>query len=172
MVSYLLALDTINFCFWSKKDKPRWAIPYKSDWPSGYYALAVALKTALESGLPLANAEYLASLKLDQLRRIMGGRGELQLMPQRLENLRALGELLLREYEGRASHLVQEGGGSAISLARILGEKLESFRDIADYRGKKVYFYKRAQLFAADLHGAFGGKEWGSSRYGGTYSFR
>jgi hypothetical protein len=162
MVSYLLALDTINFCFWPRKDEPRWEIPCESGWLSGYYALAVALKTALESGLPLANAEYLASLKLDQLRRILGGRGELQLMPQRLENLRALGELLLREYEGRASDLVQAAGRSAVSLARILAEKLNSFRDIADYHGKKVYFYKRAQLFAADLHGAFGGKEWGS----------
>jgi hypothetical protein len=75
-----------------------------------------------------------------------------------------LGELLLREYEGHASHLVQAAGRSAVSLARILAEKLNSFRDIADYQGKKVYFYKRAQLFAADLHGAFGGKEWGSFR--------
>jgi hypothetical protein len=86
------------------------------------------------------------------------------MMPERLENLRALGEVLLREYEGRASHLVQAAGRSAVSLARILAEKLNSFRDIADYQGKKVYFYKRAQLFAADLHGAFGGKEWGSFR--------
>jgi hypothetical protein len=164
IVSYLLVLDTINFCFWPKKDKLRWEIPYKSGWLSGYYALAVALRTALESGIPLVDAEYLASLKLDQLRRIMGGRGELQLMPQRLENLRALGELLLREYEGRASHLVQAANGSAVSLARILAGKLNSFRDIADYQGKKVYFYKRAQLFAADLHGAFGGEEWGGFR--------
>ena len=164
VVSYLLVLDTINFCFWPKKDKPRWEIPYKSGWLSGYYALAVALKTALESGIPLADAEYLASLTLDELRRILGGKGELQLMPERLENLRALGEVLLREYEGRASHLVQAAGGSAVSLTRILAEKLRSFRDIADYQGKKVYFYKRAQLLAADLHAAFGGKEWGSFR--------
>ena len=164
MVSYLLVLDTINFCFWPKQEKPRWEIPYKSGWLSGYYALAVALKRALESGIPLADAEYLASLTINQFKRILGGRGELQLMPERLQNLRALGEFLLREYEGHASHLVQAAGGSAVSLALILGEKLESFRDVADYRSKRVYFYKRAQLFAADLHGAFGGKGWGSFR--------
>jgi Queuosine salvage protein len=164
MVFYLLVLDTVNFCFWPGEDKPRWEIPYRSGWLSGYYALAVALKTALESAIPLADAEYLASLTTEQFQGILGGRGELQLMPERLENLRALGELLLREYKGRASHLVQAAGGSAVSLARILAEKLNSFRDIADYQGKKVYFYKRAQLFAADLHGAFGGEEWGSFR--------
>jgi hypothetical protein len=163
-VSYLLVLDTINFCFWPNKGKPRWEIPCKSGWLSGYYGLAVALKTALESGIPLADAEYLASLTLEQLKRILGGRGELQLVPERLQNLRALGKFLLREYDGHVSRLVQEAGRSAVSLARILGEKLESFMDIADYRGKKVCFYKRAQLFAADLHGAFDGKEWGSFR--------
>jgi hypothetical protein len=164
MVSYLLVLDAINFCFWPRKGKPRWEIPCKSGWLSGYYGLAVALKTALESGIPLADAEYLASLTMEQFKRILGGRGEIQLVPERLQNLRALGKLLLGEYDGHASHLLQEAGGSAVSLTRILGEKLESFRDIADYRGKKVYFYKRAQLFAADLHGAFGGKEWGNFR--------
>ncbi len=164
MVSYLLVLDTLNFCFWPKKGEARWEIPYGSGWLSGYYGLAVALKTALERGIPLTDAQYLASLTKDQLGQVLKGRGVLQLIPERLKNLHAVGDLLLREYGGRASQLVQATGGSAVSLARLLSEKLDSFRDIADYRGKRVYFYKRAQIFAADLHGAFGGKGWGGFR--------
>ena len=164
MISYLMVLDTINFCYWSRIGQPRWEIPYKSGWLSGYYGLALALKAALESGLPVTNAKYLASLTLEQFREILGGRGELQLVQERVENLRALGEVLLSRYGGRASHLVESAGGSAVSLARILGDKLDSFRDVADYQGKKVYFYKRAQLLAADLHGAFGGRGWGGFR--------
>jgi hypothetical protein len=44
----------------------------------------------------------------------------------------------------------------------LLAEKLLSFQDVADYQEHKVFFYKRAQIFAADLYGAFHGKEWGS----------
>ncbi len=164
MVSYLLVLDTINFCFWPGQNRPRWEIPYEAGWLSGYYALAVALRNAMESGIPLADAEFLASLTMHELGKVLGGRGELQLMSVRLQNLRALGELLQKEHEGRASHLVQTVEGSAVSLVRKLGEKLESYKDIAQYRGKRVYFYKRAQLFAADLYGAFRGKEWGGFR--------
>ena len=32
---------------------------------------------------------------------------------------------------------------------------------MATYQGRKVYFYKRAQIFATDLHAAFGSKGWG-----------
>jgi hypothetical protein len=32
---------------------------------------------------------------------------------------------------------------------------------VATYKGRKVYFYKRAQIFTTDLHAAFGGKGWG-----------
>jgi hypothetical protein len=76
-----------------------------------------------------------------------------------------------REYEGRASHLVQAAGSSSSFTRAILAEKLNSFRDIADYQGKKVYFYKRAQLFASDLHGAFGGKNGRLQRHGELTAF-
>ena len=49
-----------------------------------------------------------------------------------------------------------------LNLVRLLTEKLASFRDVAEYLGSRVFFYKRAQIFAADLHAAFDGKGWGS----------
>ncbi len=36
-----------------------------------------------------------------------------------------------------------------------------SFRDEAVYHGQTVYFWKRAQIFVADLYHAFAGKAWG-----------
>ena len=44
----------------------------------------------------------------------------------------------------------------------MLAADFSSFRDQVTYRGQKVFFYKRAQLFAADLHGALGGKGLGN----------
>ncbi len=34
---------------------------------------------------------------------------------------------------------------------------MPGFRDTAEYAGRTVHFYKRAQIFAGDVHGAFGG---------------
>jgi hypothetical protein len=159
MVSYLLVLDSINFCFWPTPGKAKWEIEYESRKLSGYYALAASLKHAIESGAPITEAEYLAELTLSELKEILGGQGELPLLEHRLHILNELGQVLLEEYEGQALKLVESAGGSAIRLVRLLVERLASFRDIAEYQGHKVFFYKRAQIFAADLNGAFDGKD-------------
>jgi hypothetical protein len=67
----------------------------------------------------------------------------------------------MREYQGKAAALVESAEQSALKLIRLVAAKLPSFRDKAEYQGKKVFFYKRAQLFAADLYGALQGKEGG-----------
>ncbi|MBK5100884.1 MAG: hypothetical protein JJE15_07830, partial [Desulfobacteraceae bacterium] len=157
-VSYLLVLDSLNFCFWPLPGKARWEIEYESRTLSGYYALAASLTRALRSGIPITSAEYLAELSKDELKDILAGRGDLQLLDQRLEILRELGKALVQDYNGEAHRMVEAAGNSAITLARLLAEKLASFRDIASYQGRKVFFYKRAQILAADLSGAFDGK--------------
>jgi hypothetical protein len=68
---------------------------------------------------------------------------------------------LLEEYSGQACKLVEDAEESAIALVRILYRRFSSFRDIAKFRGHQISFYKRAQIFAADLHGAFQGRSWG-----------
>jgi hypothetical protein len=162
--TYLLAVDTVNFCFWPPPGHKKWEISYKGKTYSGYYGLAVSLKRALESGIPLTDASSLASLTLKQLRDVLRGTGVLQLLEERLRNLKETGRVLLDKYNGRASELVAAAEGSAIKLVRRVASDFPSFRDQATYHGQEVFFYKRAQLFASDLHGALGGKGLGSFR--------
>jgi hypothetical protein len=160
-LAYLLVLDAINFCFWPPPGRDRWEICHEGRSYSGYYALSVSLKKALESGIPITDARFLASLTLGQMKEILSGRGVLQLMEKRVENLQELGRVLLENYGGKASQLVAGAQCSAVALARLLTTSFSSFRDEAVYLGEKVFFYKRAQLLAADIHGAFGGEGWG-----------
>jgi len=160
-VAYMLVLDSLNFCFWPSLGSLRWEIHDELGRLSGYYALAAALKRAVESGMPITEAECLAELSLDQLKQILGGQGVLQLLEDRLKILHELGHVLREDFGGKAHHLVETAQGSAVTLTRLLAEKLSSFRDTATHQNHKVFFYKRAQIFAADLHGAFGAKDWG-----------
>jgi len=161
-VAYLLILDSINFCFWPKTGAEKWQVQYKSETLSGYYALAASLKKALESGIPITDAHYLAELPLDTLKQLLVGKGELQLMEERVRILNELGDFLVKEFNGAAHRLVEAAENSALNLVRLLVENLPSFRDEAEYYGTTIYFYKRAQIFAADLYGAFAGKDWGN----------
>jgi hypothetical protein len=163
-IAYLLVLDSLNFCFWPEPGKEKWAVPHESGWVSGYYALALSLKRTLEAGTPLADAEYLVCLSLERLKEILGGRGELQLLKARVEILRELGRVLVERFDGKAFKIVRSARASAVALTRLLAESLTSFKDVAEYCGEKVYFYKRAQIFSADLCGAFSGQAWGRFR--------
>jgi len=160
-VAYLLVLDSLNFCFWPPPGEVKWEIEYESKRLSGYVALAASLKRAVESGIPITKAGFVAEISSGELKRILEGQGRLQLPAQRLAILHELGRVLAGEFNGKAHHLVESAGRSTIRLARLLAEKLPSFRDVAEYGGDQVFFYKRAQIFAADLYGTFRGKDWG-----------
>jgi len=158
---YLFVLDTINFCFWPPPGHERWTITYHGKELSGYYGLAAALKRAFEKGHPLHEVERLASMKMQELQEILSGNGQLQLMEKRLEAIRELGNYLLAKWQGSPALLVDACKGSAVQLALTLGRDLTSFADFSTYKGRKVYFYKRAQILAADIHASFAGKKWG-----------
>lgn len=161
-VSYILVLDSLNFCFWPKLGAKKWEIQYDSKILSGYYAMAASLKRAIESGMQIIEPGYLIELSFDTLKKTLGGKGELQLMEKRVRILNELGRMLIREFDGKACKLVEEAKGSAIHLTRLLADKLLSFNDVAHYRDYEVFFYKRAQIVAADLYGALEGKNWGN----------
>ena len=65
--------------------------------------------------------------------------------------------MLLTHYGGRAANLVLAAKRSAPRLVALLAAHLPGFRDHAVYNGRQVFFYKRAQIFVGDVHGAFRG---------------
>nr|BAL58681.1 hypothetical conserved protein [Candidatus Acetothermum autotrophicum] len=153
-VQYLFVLDSLNFCFWPE---PRWRY-HNLD---GYVALATALRDAVLRGDRVLDASFLAQISREGLRGILDGENEIPLLDERVEILRECGAALQSRYDGQASKLVERAERSVVRLVDLLAQDFSSFRDEASYRGRTVYFYKRAQIFCADLYGAFGGRSWG-----------
>lgn len=153
--NWLLVLDALNFSFWGE---PRWQVEYRGETLNGYHALAAALSRAMDDGVPIADASYLANLTDGELRQVLRGTNTIPMLDRRVEHLVEVGELLLREYEGSFARAIQACGHSAVRLVQLLADKLVSFNDIAEHGGREVRFYKRAQILAADLYGAFKGE--------------
>lgn len=154
--NWLLALDATNFSFWGS---PRWAIDFRGERLSGYWALAAALTRAVDDlGLPIGDAGYLADLSEQDGRAIFAGTTEIPLLADRLAHLREAGRVLRDDFDGRFLALVESAGRDAPRLAGRIARHIRSFRDVATYQGQPVRLYKRAQILAADLAGAFGGQ--------------
>jgi hypothetical protein len=159
---WLFLLNTINHCFWPDEGSPPWTVDYQNETLSGYWALAASLTRAMEEGSPIHRATTLAKLDSETLTHIFRGGGKIPLLEERLRNLRQAGQVLLDRFQGNFIHLLEEAGGSATKLVALLAEEFPSYNDTADYGGKKVYFYKRAQLLVHDLRCTFSGQSWGT----------
>jgi hypothetical protein len=172
---WVLALDTLNFCFWSQSSDPddRWKVAYGGEVYDGYWALVAALRRAVDEGVQLWDPATLANLTLDEvahtLRPANTSMPAIPLIEQRLHNLNELGRGLMAFVEvrsGQGVHPVEVflscARRSAATLVEQVVEWLPSFNDVAIYRGNEMRFYKRAQILVADLYGAFGGEGLGA----------
>jgi hypothetical protein len=158
-VNYVFLLDTLNFCFWGK---PKWGITYRGKRLDGYWALAAALKRALEKTPHVADAEFLARLEPRELARILRGNTTIPLFTERWRNARELGTILCEHWGGRAITFMEDARRDAPRLVQMLADNFASFNDVAVYDNCEVRFFKRAQILVADLWGAFGGTAWGA----------
>ncbi|KAK1315840.1 hypothetical protein QJS10_CPA05g01293 [Acorus calamus] len=148
-VQYLFVLDALNFCFWPDKDL-------------SYDHLASGLKTALQNDKHAFDADRLQTYTGPQLRELLKWPRPLPLEDERIRLLHEVGVELERSFEGKAAKLVDSCGNSAASLVGLITSHFPGFRDHALYKGHQVFLYKRAQIFVADLWGAFRGQGYGS----------
>ncbi len=152
--TYVLLLDALNFSFWGE---PRWRVAWGGVIYDGYWALAAALRRALDAGVPLYDPEYLAT-RADAAALLEGvGRTPIPLLRARQAAIREVGEGLLRRCGGSFLHCLAEADSSAARLILLVVERFPSFHDVASYQGREVPFFKRAQILVSDLWGAFEG---------------
>ena len=154
-LNFLFVFNAINFCYWGD---PKWTTEYKGKRYDGAWGMMVALKRALDDGIPILDAKYLSNLTHGELATILRGDGELPLFDARLQILHEVGNILHHKFGGRFSNVVKLAAGDTLKLLDIVTYEFPSFNDFAFYRGYKVYFHKRAQLLIADIYRSFKGQ--------------
>ncbi|PON66744.1 putative Queuosine, Q, salvage protein family [Parasponia andersonii] len=147
-VQYLLVLDALNFCFWPDADL-------------NYDNLALGLKEVLQNDKSAFDADRLQKYTGPQLRELLKWPRPLPLEDERVRLLHEVGYELERSFGGKASKLVESCGKSAVKLVALVASHFPGFRDHSLYKGRQVFLYKRAQIFVADLWGAFQGQGYG-----------
>ncbi|XP_050204873.1 uncharacterized protein LOC126654910 [Mercurialis annua] len=147
-VQYLFVLDALNFCFWPDKDL-------------NYDHLASGLKAALQNDNSVFDADRLQKYTGPELRELLKWPRPLPLEDERIRLLHEVGFELERSFGGSAANLVESCGKSAAKLVATITSHFPGFRDHSLYKGHQVFLYKRAQIFVADLYGAFKGRRYG-----------
>jgi hypothetical protein len=147
LCAFVLQLDAVNF------GSGYFPWLHKLPGRSGYRTIEARLAERFEVGGPLQPRE-LEELDAAACAELFGQDLEAPARAELMElfagALRDLGRCVRERFGGGFSALVRAAGRSAESLVRILLE-MELYRDVAEYRGRQIPFFKRAQLTAADL---------------------
>ncbi|XP_055978500.1 queuosine 5'-phosphate N-glycosylase/hydrolase [Sorex fumeus] len=162
--NWVFLVDTLNFSFWTEPDARKCLVRYKGREYSGYWALCAAVNRALDEGIPITSASYYATVTLDQVRHVLRSDTEvpMPLIEERHRILNETGKILLEKFEGSFLNCVRKSGKSAQKLMYLVVENFPSYRDVAEFEGERISFYKRAQILVADTWSVFEGKGDGS----------
>ena len=138
-----ICLNAINF------GSGWWPTIRKRPGHSGFFTVAAGLSQRFREHGPWPAAE-LTRLGAADLAAVLGQDPEHPLMAQFAAALHNVGEHLEAEHGGSFAATVDLARGSVPALAGLLAA-WEAFADVSKYGERRVPFFKRAQLAAADL---------------------
>ncbi|KAL8769506.1 MAG: hypothetical protein Q9209_004567 [Squamulea sp. 1 TL-2023] len=168
-VNFIYLMDLLNFCFWSDSPDPqqRFAIEYQGQQWTGYWSLVAVIHKALEEGIPITTPSFWTNdteCTDDVLKHVFRSTTTepIPLLEERIACIREAGRILLEEFDGSVIELIHQASGSAAALVNLLVTHFPCFNDIATFEKRTIHFYKRAQIFVADLWACFEGRSYGS----------
>lgn len=151
----IFILDTVNFCFWAEKNKEKWTVefPRGNFISNGWYGLVAAIERARFENIPILDADYLSKLSQSEGEYIFRSASstEIPLLEKRIAYLNEVGKILSQKYDGNIYNFISETNLDFSKLVLNLVKTFPSFSDTLKLNGKKVNFYKRAQIFAYDI---------------------
>jgi hypothetical protein len=143
--AFAICMNAINF------GSGWWPTIRKRPGHSGFATMAAGLGDRFAELGPW-RAEELVAIDATTLAAVLGQEPEHPLMAQFAAALRDVGRHLLGEHGGCYLGVV-ESASSVPDLAAVFAG-WDSFADVSPYDGRRIPFFKRAQLAAADLHRA------------------
>jgi len=158
-LDFIFLIGSQAFCFWGHPEK--WKIKYKNKILDGWWALIACFERALENKIPILEGEYLSKLSPKQTKDLFEGKPQISLLKQRQKILNNIGNTLVGKYRGRFHNFYKNTDQEAFSLLENISKEFDGFDDVDKYKGKNIYFYKKAQVVISDIYEIFKNKKFG-----------
>lgn len=97
-IATIFLIDCLNFSFWPDEGQ-KYTISYNGTPYTGYFALCAAVKRAIDNGIPLADAQFMSNVTIEQLDEIFKTDNDgpkIPLLHHRLEVLHEAGNVLIQ----------------------------------------------------------------------------
>lgn len=140
IINFLLIYHTIgDYCFWGD---PKWEIETCDGKLDGSYAIMYLIINRFK-----INNNF--DMNFEEFKDMLKGNAEIPLLEDRYANLVQMNEFL-KKYNKPFYEIISDFKIDN-QLFEFIVSNLSYFEDVSDYKGQKVYFYKRAQLLVSDI---------------------
>lgn len=152
VIDWIFTVDTLNFSFW--QPEPRFMVRYLGKEWTGYWSMVAAINRALDEDIPITSPKLWVDPKFDEVFTHVfrsDSQGAIPLANERIQVLREAGQVLASLNYDSFEPILANIDNSALRLVDWLATHIPSYNDVAQYKGREVQIFKRAQILAADL---------------------
>jgi len=152
-MDFFMVANSINFLFFNPDNGDKYKTEFNGKEYTGADGMIAGLKRAMQEGIPILDANFLAQVSRQEMAHIFRGNFELPLLDERMAIFHEVGTVLNEKYGGSFSNLVEQSGGKAFDGGNGIVERLTAdFPSFRDTSPEGHVFNKRAQLAVGMLH--------------------
>jgi hypothetical protein len=139
-IGFCFLIDSINFCFWPNSFE--------------YEHLVTNIKEAMKKKPGIFSPSSIVQMKEQVFRDnvFKGLTDNLNQIPERFRLLQEMANAIIRDFGGKYANLILESGYDSDILLDIIVSNITGFQDHGVYKGKQVFYYKRAQILVGDIN--------------------
>lgn len=143
VINFMLLFDSIDYCFWGE---PKWTIDTNEGKKDGSDALLYALLNYVKK---MEKVDF-SNVSFEEFSNILNGNVDIPFLRERYDTVVLICNVVKEKMGGNFYNYIKNVN-SDVELFDIIINNFSSFTDIRDYDGKKIYFYKLAQLLTSDI---------------------
>lgn len=143
IVNFLLIYESIDFSFWGD---PKWSIETAEGKEDGSIALLYVL---LNDRKKRKNMDF-SHMNFEDFSYLLKGNVTIPLIKERYAILQEVSTIVRTKMDGDFYHFIKDKIKDT-DLFELIIQSFPSFQDERYYKGRKIYFYKLAQLLTSDI---------------------
>ena len=141
IITFLLYFEAIDFSFWGS---PKWQIETINGKEDGSMALMFAMLRYIREN------KSFDSMTKENFKEYLKGNVEIPLFEERFKIIKNVNKVVNETFSGDFYNAIYNLTNDE-ELFKFIIDNFEDFKDIRTYEGKKIYFYKLAQLLTSDI---------------------
>lgn len=159
LTDLVLLQSTLNFAFTDFGTGRKFEVDDNGRTYVDTEAMLACLHRAFVTGQPIFDGAWLAGVTRADLARLFDGSIEMPMLDERVVILNQVGRTLVERFDGRFHVWARTCERAVVAHGNGLLERLVAdfprFEDSSDYQGRRVAFYKLAQLCVWMLHAVY-----------------